>query len=132
VGGDAKEEQFVVQGFHSIISVCTLPPWTPSLVVDLMIKVFAKILREDLITLKTSVEASGGFSRNCSGSTGSDTLSINSTDSYKAVSQDISGSFQTKINPCILHIPPLFWADCHLLFFAYKTPGQASLFSRYS
>jgi hypothetical protein len=97
VEGDAKEEQFVVRGSHSIISACTLPPWTLSPVVDLMIKVFAKILREDFITLKTNVEASGGFSWNCSGSTGSDTLSINSTDSYKAVSQDVSGSFQTKM-----------------------------------
>jgi hypothetical protein len=67
------------------------------LVVDLMIKAFARILREDLITLKTNVEASGGFSRNHSDSTGSDTLSIDSADSYKAVSQDVSGSFQAKM-----------------------------------
>jgi hypothetical protein len=61
-----------------------------------MIKAFARILREDLITLKTNVEASGGFSRNRSDSTGSDTLSVDSADSYKAVSQDVGGSFQAK------------------------------------
>ena len=97
MGDDAKEEQFIVRGSHSVILACALPPWTPSLVVDLMIKVFAKILREDLIALKANVEASGGFNRNRSGSTGSDTLSVDSADSYKAVSHDVSGSFQVKM-----------------------------------
>jgi hypothetical protein len=95
--GDANEEKFVVRGCHSVISACALPPWTPGPVVDLMIQAFGKILREDLITLKTNVDASGGFSRNRSDSTGSDTLSVDSVGSYKAVSQDVGGTFQAKM-----------------------------------
>lgn len=95
--GDANEEKFVVRGSHAVISACALPPWTPGPVVDMMIQAFGKILREDLITLKTNVDTSGGFTRNRSDSTGSDTLSVDSVGSYQAVSQDIGGTFQAKL-----------------------------------
>ncbi|KJA15940.1 hypothetical protein HYPSUDRAFT_47888 [Hypholoma sublateritium FD-334 SS-4] len=45
-------QEFAIQGSHSVISACTLPPWTPSDVVDKMIHYFAAMLRRDLIALR--------------------------------------------------------------------------------
>ena len=73
----AKCQPFIVRGSHSTITACTLPPWTPSEIVDEMIQHYAALLRNDLIQLKRSTEASSnkpGYLRNHSASTGSTTL----------------------------------------------------------
>lgn len=77
--------QFVTRGSHSVITACTLPPWTPSAIVDAMVKHFSAMLRRDLITLKAK-----GFKRSRSNSTGSDSLSRCSDDSHEGGPHNIS------------------------------------------
>ena len=62
-----------MRGSHGAISGCTLPPWTPSDIVDLMNERFGAILRQDLLTLMNP----GHFRNRCK-STGSETLSLDS------------------------------------------------------
>jgi hypothetical protein len=61
-----------------------------------MVESFGKILRRDLIALRNNMAMSYGFSRNRSHSTGSDTLSIDSFESYQEVPQDVGRSFKMK------------------------------------
>ena len=70
-----RDGQFTVRGSHARISGCTLPPWTPSDIVDSMNDDFGAILREDLVTFMDSLH----FRNRCK-STGSDTLSLDSYD----------------------------------------------------
>jgi hypothetical protein len=95
---------------------------------DLMIKFFAKILREDLITLKKHLVVSVGIVLAPQAQTHFPSTALTHTKQCSKTSVDHFKQKWRNINPCIPHIPPLFWADCHLLFFAYKTPGQASCF----
>jgi hypothetical protein len=74
-----RDGQFTVRGSHGRISGCTLPPWTPSDIVDSMNEYFGAILREDLVTLMDSDLDSHHFRNRCK-STGSDTLSLDSYD----------------------------------------------------
>ncbi|KJA14870.1 hypothetical protein HYPSUDRAFT_59125 [Hypholoma sublateritium FD-334 SS-4] len=80
---DVKGLPFVVQGSHSIISACTLPPWTPAAVVNEMVSRFGALLRQDLVSLmqRLNADSGSGFGRNHSDSTGSDTYSNYSSES---------------------------------------------------
>ena len=73
-----------------------------------MVKIYGTILREDLATLLTNVKADAarGFNRNRSNSTGSDTLSIDSFESWADVPQDVVTSFKTK-TPRRLRMQPI-------------------------
>ncbi len=57
-----------------------------------MVETFGAMLRRDLVTLMKNMATSCGFSRNRSNSTGSDTLSVNSSESYEEEVHDF-GSF---------------------------------------
>ena len=70
-------ENFVVHGNHGRIFPCSLPPWTPSNIVDMMNTMFGQLLLGDLVTLKR--ENRGVFRDRCR-STGSDSLSIDSSE----------------------------------------------------
>lgn len=54
-----------------------------------MVEIFGAILRHDLVALIESMATPHGFNWNCSDSTESDTLSINSSESFIDVSQDL-------------------------------------------
>ncbi|KDR67659.1 hypothetical protein GALMADRAFT_231839 [Galerina marginata CBS 339.88] len=84
------QEPFITRGSHSIITPCTLPPWTPSPVVDSMIKTFGTILRRDLIALKDRESFSAPTT-----TSGSDTPSIDNTElDGERLKQDIHRSVQ--------------------------------------
>jgi len=72
-----RGENFVVRGNHGRISACSLPPWTPSNIVDMMNTMFGQLLLEDILAL---IRESKGFSRDRCRSTGSDSLSIDSSE----------------------------------------------------
>jgi len=61
-----------------------------------MVQTFGEILSQDLITLMRNMATSSGFGRNRSDSTGSDTLSIDSGQSYELMAQNVSISFRRK------------------------------------
>lgn len=92
---DGSKKPFIVRGSHSVISACTLPPWASPSVVDSMVETFGAMLRQDLVTLMDNM-ATSGFNRNRSHSTGSDTLSVDSSDSYVQEPQDVGRSFRMK------------------------------------
>ena len=45
-------QPFIIKGFHSTVSACTLPSWLPSFIIDSMILHFATELRQEFIDLK--------------------------------------------------------------------------------
>jgi hypothetical protein len=71
-------DQFLVRGRHGKISACTLPPWTPSLIVDSMNFKFGTMLVQDLNFLKDQVNGIQGRALERSISSGSGTLSVDS------------------------------------------------------
>jgi len=73
-----RDDQFLVRGRHGKISACTLPPWTPSLIVDNMNLKFGTILLQDLNSFMDKVNGIQGHALECSNSTGSGTLSLDS------------------------------------------------------
>lgn len=89
----AGGKPFIVRGAHSVISACTLPPWTPSEVVDRMNTYFGMMLRQDLVDLREKINKSGPseiIPRDRSASTGSFVLA--SCSPLKNVSQGDSDS----------------------------------------
>jgi len=75
-----REEEFFVRGSHGTVSACTLPLWTPSNIVDSMNESFGLMLRQDLVTLMNEDRAKSTCFRNCCKSTGSETLSLDSSE----------------------------------------------------
>ena len=72
------KQPFLVWGSHSNVTACTLLPWTPSHIVDLMVNIFEDQLRKDLIALML-VYGSRTFSdRGHAASKASQTLFIDS------------------------------------------------------
>ena len=74
------ERDFFVRGNHGTISACTLPPWTPSAIVERMNDSFGEILRQDLVTLMDQSKDTRRSFRNRCNSTGSEMLSIDSSE----------------------------------------------------
>lgn len=68
--------KFITLGSHSTISPCTVPPWTPRVVVDALITKFGRMLADDLGALQSSMTDGQPFARNRSDSTGSNSLSV--------------------------------------------------------
>lgn len=77
-----QQQPFLVRGAHSNVSACTLPPWTPSHIVDKMVAFFGDRLRKDIIALMPT-DGSTPF-RSRTASSGSQTLSINSNAGHNA------------------------------------------------
>ncbi|KIJ96413.1 hypothetical protein K443DRAFT_682330, partial [Laccaria amethystina LaAM-08-1] len=73
-----RDDQFLVQGRHGNISACTLPQWTPSLIVDNMNLKFGTILLQDLNCFMDKVNGIQGHTLERSNSTGSGALSLDS------------------------------------------------------
>ena len=61
---------------------------------DSVVETFGVMLRRDLVVLMKNMAMSHGFSWNCSNSTGSDTLSVDSSESYKEEVHNFGGFFQ--------------------------------------
>ena len=68
------KDPFIVRGAHGTVSACTLPPWIPEQVVDLMNMHFGDLLRKELGKLMAQT-----VHRNRTRSTGSERLSLDST-----------------------------------------------------
>lgn len=47
---EGSKEDFVVRGNFGTVTACSLPPWTPSHIVDSMNEIFGLTLRKDLVT----------------------------------------------------------------------------------
>ena len=54
-GPDAEVTGFVTSGFHNTIMSCTLPEWTPELLVDGMNATFGQLLRTEVVKLSNEV-----------------------------------------------------------------------------
>ena len=67
---------------------------------DSMVQNFGGILRQDLIALMGNIATSLGFGQDHSDSTGSDTLSIDSGQSYELMAQNVGISFRRKTAQC--------------------------------
>ena len=52
---DLAATGFVTPGFHNTITSCTLPEWTPELLVDAMNSTFGQLLRNELVKLSEAV-----------------------------------------------------------------------------
>ena len=89
-----RDEQFLVRGRHSNISACTLPPWTPSRIVDAMNFKFGTILIQDLEALQNEVNGIQGHALERSQSTGSGALSLDSNEGHGRGS---TGNFSPKL-----------------------------------
>ena len=59
-----------------------------------MVETFGVMLRQDLVVLMKNMTMSRGFSRNRSNSTGPDTLSVDSSESYEEEVHNFGGFFQ--------------------------------------
>ena len=59
-----------------------------------MVETFGVMLRRDLVVLMKNMAMSCGFIHNRSNSTGSDTLSVDSTESYEEEVHNFGGFFQ--------------------------------------
>ena len=83
-------ENVVVRGNHGRIFACALPPWTPSNIVDMMNTMFGGLLLQDLAALKK--RRNGAVFRDRCRSTGSDSLSIDSSEGGMLLSHKLSYS----------------------------------------
>jgi hypothetical protein len=72
-----RHGDFSVRGSHGTISACTLPPWTPSDIVERMNDRFGEMLIQDLGTL---MDKDRSRFRNRSRTTGSERLSLDSSE----------------------------------------------------
>ena len=76
-----SEEDFVVRGNLGTVTACSLPPWIPSHIVDLMNEKLGLMLRQDLVTLMALDNTNtrlGGHHINTS--TGSEAISVDSAE----------------------------------------------------
>lgn len=89
-----REGDFIIRGGHGTISACTLPPWTPSDVVERMNDTFGEMLRKDLMTLMDESMDTHSYFRNRRKSTGSETLSLDSSEGSGVLRQDFTKKTQ--------------------------------------
>jgi len=75
-----SKEDFVVRGNFGTVTACSLPPWTPSHIVDLMNEKLGLMLRQDLVTFMVANTPLKGHHINTS--TGSDAISVDSADGF--------------------------------------------------
>lgn len=85
-----RKENFVVRGNHGRIFSCSLPPWTPSNIVEMMNTMFGGLLLQDLAALKK--QSSGPVFRDRCRSTGSDSLSIDSSEGGRLLKHQLAYS----------------------------------------
>ena len=68
--GDPTTTGIVMPGFHNTITSCTLPEWTPGLLVDAMNLTFGQLLRNELVKLSDEVHLQSYRSRRQSSGSG--------------------------------------------------------------
>jgi hypothetical protein len=117
-----RDNLFLVRGSHGTISSCTLPPWTPSDIVDEMIDKFGSILINDLLSFKEKVYGVQGHTLERSISSGSGTLSLDSDEGHGGGSMIQGGLRAQALDTWCPFI------DTHVSLYLVLTPAQTLLY----
>ena len=76
-----SKDDFVVRGNFGTVTACSLPPWTPSHIVDLMNEKLGLMLRQDLVTFMALDNANTRLrGHHINTSTSSEAISVDSAE----------------------------------------------------